>query len=389
MSSSSQHSRRTFLSAAGGALGGLIHPGVASVLTLLVLSRQAVPREDEKLKEFRELTAQAEQQFSHVEFRSKWTHYGRSGDVTQLDQLNGFMAGPYCISEQTTEYPTRPNAKPRSYIQGSNLRYRFTLDRKAGTCALTGVFAPFSGYQPWQCSFAVPFTLDTYHGLLDRADPRVVSRSEVDWRGRPHTEWVLDTTSGGSMTKSRAQVRIGLFVLPDRPGVVCGIRWYDPDNLAQWIEEFVVEYGADGGPRPTPKAIEEWRADKTEWLKDRSAAYQPWRAVRTEFSLWRRLPPGPPGEEFTLSHYNLPEPKEVPTTTGLGPGGAGRGVSIAPVPPAAPPTDGSEPEEPSLLADLIEAAGVGVWPWLTAGSILVAAASLYLRYRRRASASEP
>lgn len=378
-------SRRTFLSAGSGTLtelSGLFRPVVPSFLTILAFSWPACAKGGEELKQFTEWMAQAEHQYSYVEFRSKWITYGRSGDVRQLDQKNGFMAGPYCVSEQTTEHPPRPNPEPRSYIQGSNRRYRFTLDRRAGACVLTGVFAPFSGYQPWQCLFAVPFTTDTYHGLLGRADTRVVSRSEVTWRGRPHTERVLDTTCGESGTKER----IGLFVRPDRPGLICGIRWYDPENTGQWLEEFVVDYEADPSPWPAPKAIEEWTADKTKWIADKSAAYEPWRSARTEFSLWRRLPPAPPGEEFTLSHYNLPEPKEVPTATGLTPG-VPRGVSIS-APPATRPANGPEPEEPSLLADLVELAGVGVWPWLIAGSIVVVAASIYIRYRRRAGTSE-
>lgn len=355
---------------------------VAGLLTVLALSRPAIAQSGEELREFEALMARAEQEYGSVEFRSKWINYKRSGEVQQPDQLNGFMAGPYCITEQTSEVPQRLDAQRRSYVNGSNRRYRFSLIRKDGAYVLMELYAPVSGYQPWQCSFAVPYTMDTYHGLLGRADTHVVSRSEVTWHGQPHTEWVLDTTSSESGTKER----IGLFVRPDRPGLICGIRWYDPENLAQWFEEFVVEYEADGGPWPAPKAIDEWHADKTKWLSDKSAAYETWRAARTEFSLWRRLPPGPPGEEFTLSHYNLPEPKEVPTVTGLSPG-VPRGVS-KPVSPATPPADGPEPEEPSLLADLVELAGVGVWPWLIAGSILVVTASVYIRYRRRAGASE-
>jgi hypothetical protein len=382
VSSSSQHSRCDFLSAANGALGWLIHPGIASVLTLLVLLRQAVPGEDEKLREFRELTVQAEQEYGYVEFRSKWTNYGRSGDVTQLDQMNGLMAGPYCVSEQTFEYPpSRLSGELPGFVQGSNKKYRFSLSRKASDYVLTELTAPpFTLYQNRQCSFAVPLTRDTYHSLLGRPETRVVSRSEVAWRGRPHTEWVLDTTNAESGTKER----IGLFVRPDRPGLICGIRWYDPENLAQWLEEFVVEYETDGSPWPAPKAIEEWRADKTKWLNDKSAAYETWRAARTEFSLWRRLPPGPPGEEFTLSHYNLPEPKQVPTTTAHLPG-VPRGASQS-VPPATTPENGPDSEEPSPLADLVEAAGP--WPWLGIGSILVVAASVYIRYRRRTGTSE-
>ena len=260
------------------------------VLFILGLSRSASANGDDEFDKFKELMATAEQQYEHVEFHSKWTHYLRSGDVGQLDRLDGFMAGPYCVSEQTTDFPRRAGASPRGLIQGSNPRYRFLLNRKAGACVLTELTAPFSGYQPRQCSFAVPFTSDTYHVLLGRADTRLVSRNEVTWRGRPHTEWVLDATTGGSGTRPRVKARLGLFVRPGRPGVVCGIRWYDPENPAQWLEEFVVEYVADGGPWPAPKSIEEWKADKTKWLSDKSAAYEGWRAVRTEFSLWRRLP---------------------------------------------------------------------------------------------------
>jgi hypothetical protein len=241
-------------------------------------------------------------------------------------------------------------------------------------------------YRTWQCSFPVPYTLETYHSLLGRPDTHVVGRSGVSWRGQPHTEWVLDTTCGYGGSKAR----IGLFAQPDRPGLICGIRWYDLENLPQWVEETVVEYEADGGPWPAPKAIDEWHADKTKWLSDKSAAYERWRATRTEFSLWRRRPLGPPGEEFTLSHYNLPEPKQVPTKPGLGPGGSGRpAFELGPFGPSpAPPIEVPDPEEPSLLSDLVELAGVGVWPWLTVGSILVVAASIYIRYRIRAGSSE-
>jgi hypothetical protein len=360
-----------------------VHSITAGVLFILALSRPACARCDEDFDRFKELMATAEQQHGHVEFRSKWIHYGRSGDLTQRDQMNGFMAGPYCVLEQTTELPARPGAT--SSVDGQNQRYRFSLSRKPGGYVLTQLYAPVSAYQPWQCPFAVPFTLDTYHGLLVRADTRVVSRSEATWHGRPHTEWVLDTTTDRSSPHTRASIRIGLFVRADRPGVVWGIRWYDPENLAQWLEEFVVEYEADGGPWPAPKAIDEWKADKTEWLKDRSAAYQPWRAVRTEFSLWTRMPPGPPGEEFTLSHYNLPEPKEVPRTTGLS-AGVPRGVSI-PVPQATAPRDDPDSDEPLPLADLADEAAVGVWPWLVIGSMVVVAASVYLRHRRRSAAN--
>lgn len=364
-----------------------VRPIATAVLTVLALSRPAVAQEAEEFKKFKDLMASAEQQYSHVEFRSKWVHYARSGNISQLDQVDGFMAGPYCVTEQTTEHLPhrdlqRRDASPISSIQGSNARYRFLLRRKAGACVLTEVTSPFSGYQPWQCSFAVPMTSDTYHSLLARADTRVVSQAEVAWRGRPHTEWVLDATTGVSRTSDRFQARIGLFVRPDRPGLVCGIRWYDSENPTQWLTEFAVEYEAAGGPWPPPKVIEEWEADKTEWLKDKSAAYNTRRTVRTEFRLWRRLPPGPPGEQFTLSHYNLPEPKHVPTTTALVPG-LPRGVSPTTATATAPEYS-PDPEEPTPFANLAGAAADSVWLWLIIGLILVVAASAYVRHRRRA-----
>jgi hypothetical protein len=352
---------------------------VASFLTVLALSRPAVAQSGEEFEEFKELMASAEQQYGHVEFHSKWIHYKPTGELRQRDQLDGLMAGPCCVTEQTTEYPPRGDATPRGGIQGSNSRYRFVLTRKADAYVLTEMTAPYNIYQPWQCSFAVPITPDTYHGILGRADTRVVSRSEVVWRGRPHTEWVLDTTTGAWQTCERFKARIGLFVRPDRPGMVCGIRRYDAENPTQWLTETVVEYEADGGPWPAPVVIEEWVADKTEWLKDKSATYKPWRAVRHEFSLWRRLPPGSPGKEFTLSHYNLPEPKHVPTA--ISPGVPG-GVSEY-VPPAIASENGPASEWLFPLAVPGKVATDGVWPWLTIGLILVLAA-LALRWSSKA-----
>ena len=299
------------------------------------------------------------------------------------------MAGPYCISEQTTKYPTRPNAKPGATSRGA------TLDTDSHWIGRTAP-APGRAYLPRSADtnpgsarsrFRLHWTRTTASSTPPTRGSSAGPRS-TGAGGRTPSGYSTPT-SGGSMTKSRAQVtdRLVRPAGPARSGV-----WHPVVRSRQsGAMDRRIRCRVWGGRRTAadPKAIEEWRADKTEWLKDRSAAYQPCARGPDRIQLVAAAAPGPPGEEFTLSHYNLPEPKEVPTTTGLGPGGAGRGVSIAPVPPAAPPMDGSEPEEPSLLADLIEAAGVGVWPWLTAGSILVAAASLYLRYRRRASASEP
>jgi hypothetical protein len=358
----------------------------ASFLTVLALSQSAVAQSDGELKKFKELMASAEQQYGHVEFHSRWIHYGPSGDVYQLDQLDGFTAGPYGVTEQTTEHPPRGDAALQSSIQGSNPRYWFSLRRKADAHVLTEVAVPYDMYQPWQCSFAVPGTPDTYHGILGRADTRVVGRSEVVWRGRPHTEWVLDTTTGAWQTRERFKVRIGLYVRPDRPGMVCGVRRYYEENPTHVLNETVVEYEADSGPWPAPKAIEEWVADKAEWPKDKSAADKLWRDARYEFSLWRRLPPGPPGKEFTLSHYNLPEPKHVPTGNGLPPG-APRGVSGY-VPPANAPGNGPDAEGqfPSELP--AEAAAQSIWPGLALSLILVLAALALIRHQKRAGAAK-
>lgn len=357
-----------------------VHVIVAGLLTVLALSPPAVAQSGEEFEKFKELMASAEQHYSNVEFRSKWIHYMPTGELQQRDQLDGVMAGPYCITDQTTEYPPRGDGTPRSSILGSNPRYRFSLRRKADAYVLTEVAAPFDKYQPLQCSFAVPMTSDTYHGILGRADTRVVSRSEVVWRGLPHTEWVLDTTTGAWQTRERFKERIGLFVRPDRPGVVCGIRRYDGENPTQALTETVVEYETDGGPWPAPKAIEEWVADKTEWLKDKSATYTLRCEARYEFSLWQRLPPGPPGKEFTLSHYNLPEPKHVPTNDL--PPGVPRGDSKV-VPPAIAPGNGPDSDSPFPSAVPGNAVANGVWPWLTIGLILVLTA-LALRWSSKA-----
>ncbi|HKB05248.1 MAG TPA: hypothetical protein VKD90_23690 [Gemmataceae bacterium] len=359
----------------------------AGVLTVVVLARPAFPQSDEAFERFKESMAQAEQHYGHIAFRSKWIHFKSTGELEYSAQFDGFTAGPYWVTEQTTEYPPPREPTPQSSIHGSNRQYGFSLRRKAGIPVLTEVAPAFSAYQPPQCPFAVPYTLDAYHGLLGRADTRVVSRSEVAWRGRPHTEWVLDVTTGASDTRDRFPKRIGLFVRPDRPGLICGIRWYDPENSAAWLDEMVVEYEANGGLWPAPKAIEEWEADKTEWLKDKSAAYKPWRTRRYEFGLWKRRPPGPPGDEFTLSHYNLPEPKHVPAATERV-GGTPRRYSQD-VPPAATPADRPDPpEQPSPLAELAGAVAEGVWPWLIIGLLLVLAASVYVHHRRRAGATQ-
>ena len=168
----------------------------------------------------------------------------------------------------------------------------FQLERNRDAWVVTNIATPFDQYQDTQCSFAIPNTPDTYQNLLGRSDTRIIRCSDVEWRGRLHTEWVLDVTVGMWKTKEREPKRIGLFVRPGKPGLVCGLRTYDPENPSQWLRERVIEYEAGDAPWPAPKVFEEYVTDKTEWVKDKTAAYKPWRTVRHEITEWCRLPSG-------------------------------------------------------------------------------------------------
>ena len=307
--------------------------------------------------------ARAEQEYGSVECHVKWIHYRPHDEVHQVDQLKSFMAGRYCVTEHALiEQPARKGPMPPPFVMGSNARYRFELKRNGDTWVLTNVAPAYDMYHVLQSPFALPHTSDSYHRTFGRAGTRIVSHSLVDWRGQPHNEWVVDAESEGWKTHELRKQRVGLFVRPERPGLIRGVRTYDPENLSQWLREYVLEYEAGDAPWPALKVLEEYVTDKTDWVKDKSAAYKPWRSNRYEISLWRRLPAGPPGKEFTLSGYGLPEPTTVPEEK-FQPSGGG---SINLIPIGLPP----------------EKAGYGLWPWVAVGVVLLAAGAAAARATR-------
>ena len=100
-------------------------------------------------------------------------------------------------------------------------------------------------------------------------------------------------------------------------------------------------------------------------MKDKTAAYKPWRMVRHEITEWRRLPSGTLGKEFTLSGYGLPEPKSVPKEEEIGPTGVDdinyRAIGLPPIKPAS-----------------------NTWLWVVLAVVILIAGAAYIRYRRSA-----
>src|SRR4051812_2863270 len=98
-----------------------------SVVLLLACSVCAIAQSPKSVQEFRDLMAQAEREYDHVECRAKWTHYAPHDRVQQVDELNVFMVGRYCVTEQTALWS--PSGRlPRPLVVGSNARYRFELE---------------------------------------------------------------------------------------------------------------------------------------------------------------------------------------------------------------------------------------------------------------------
>jgi hypothetical protein len=170
-----------------------------------------------------------------------------------------------------------------------------------------------------------------------------------------HIEWVLETVLDQNLHPPPARRRYGLFVRPDQPWLVRGLREYLSDDPAHWSSEYVIEYEESNDTWPRVKVLDCYMATKrSEWV--------PWRRMRYDVAEYRKLTSPLPEQAFTLSHYGLPEPKTISPDSPRAPAGE---ATNNPVPPP-------------------ESRRSWLWLWLIIAAVILTAAIVYVRYRRAA-----
>jgi hypothetical protein len=235
------------------------------------------------------------------------------------------------------------------------VRYGFSLVRNNNEAWVVRSLGPsVKKHHPLQCTFAFPLLAETYASAVEKSGARLSARPPSEWQAQPHVEWILETTL------YRPGQRFGLFVRPDRPGLVRGLREYTPDDPARWSSEYVIEYEESRELWPAVKSVTRYETSKR-------TGSLPWRESKWVVSEYSKTTPEE--REFTVSYYGLPEPKTIPEDL--------------------PRSLGSEPE----WAPPPEVRRSWLWLWLLiAGGVLLIGAICALRYRvvtRRRAAEAP
>lgn len=332
-----------------------------AVVVFFVSGTESVRCQDpESVPALKAYATKAEEAYSRAEYHYTRVSYSQDGKVSQPDSYTVKLSGTFSTMTLSLGSPDGSAGVTSAY--GYNSRYSFDLSRRNDAWVVTKIRSarhPSHGrYSELQLPFAVPAGRLTYKAILDRSDTKAVRRPPADWRGRPHSEWVIDTIYHRIDSGEPMKRRYGLFFPAGHPGPLAGVRIYDPHDPSQWLTEEVVEYRPGDEPWPAVKSIETYVTDKTE-------GYRPWRISRIEVVEYRRLPSPPAEAEFTLSAFGLPEPKTLPDDAGDSSGPMGD-VNQVPYRPAA--------NEPSAR---------GLWWWAVPGVGAIVAGLAYVRYRRR------
>lgn len=342
-----------------------------SILGCVLLTYGSTAADPGLAKSIRDHAAETEKRSAGIKCRYTSATYSRDGDCTWRSERRHVLSRDHALYVYRDVDP-RNGTQRTQVASGWNSTYSFSLVRKQEGWVIHQLHSsPAAGGKRPRDVADVPFAFDgpglTYREALDNPATRALSGDMVEWRGRKHRELVVETPVLFPDMDGPVVHRYGLFVRPEQPGVVCGVRRYDPDNLTRWLREDVIEYEPGSHPFPGLKSV-------TTYVTDKTADYEPWRYSGSEIIEYTRSATPFPEAEFTLAAFGLPEPKTIPPSSGVRgiPGGDGSSINyISRSPPPSP-------------ASTAPSSGRGPfpWPWAIVGGVVLSAAGFYARSRR-------